>query len=126
MKKEILVDILLRVKRMMEGVTCIVIVVFSISVIFVILMSCKSRSNDGDVAIWGYIITSLKVEVILVVIGEIFGLIPTPHSLFRTRVELMKLELTNKENTDAIIQKGSDALDKITEHLENKYFKGEK
>lgn len=123
MKKEFIIGLLLNLKELLG-----VVGILSFMGLIVAGLICAFFSQDYPMDHDRMRMTFQIMEILGIgtIIGAIAGIIPDPDDIFETRVALLKLELTNKENSDKIMEKGAEALDKIVEHLENKYFKQDK
>jgi hypothetical protein len=114
MKTELLLGLLMNVSSVsaffatLAGLALIVFTVFFIT-------GKSDKSAEGALLIGK---KGLKITLPIFVITLSLGLIPTVDQMFKIRIGLLKLELTNKEN----VQVGVDEIGKIAKKLECKYL----
>jgi hypothetical protein len=98
---------------------CVIITVLSIIGLIISLVICGAESGKyGDKDGAKYSAKVAKFMAFILVISSIFCMLPSTKQLWEVRLDLIKLELSKKENVEA----GVDQIKLLAKELECKYL----
>lgn len=112
MKTELLIGLLMNISStatFFAGLFCLGVVVLGFCYI------CALYDNKENTLI---LKKSLKIAIFFFIVCLSLALIPTMDQLFKIRIGLIKLELTNREN----VQLSIDEIGRVAHKLECKYL----